>query len=93
MSMKLQYIGTGAAEGFPGMFCRCGACERARKLKGRNIKTRSCAMVNDSVLIDLSPDLYAQSLNLDLELWKVRDLVITHTHADHFDPFFLALRA
>ncbi|WP_024345650.1 MBL fold metallo-hydrolase [Lacrimispora indolis] len=91
--MKLQYIGTGAAEGFPGMFCRCEACRRARKAGGHNLKTRSCAMINDQVLIDLSPDLYAQSLILGLELGKVRDLVVTHTHQDHLDPFFLGLRA
>lgn len=91
--MKLQYIGTGAAEGFPGMFCRCEACERARKKGGHNLKTRSCAMINDRILIDLSPDLYAQSLFLGLELGKVKDLVVTHTHKDHLDSFFLELRA
>ncbi|MDF2886651.1 MAG: hypothetical protein K0R23_1036 [Lacrimispora sp.] len=91
--MRLQYIGTGAAEGFPGMFCRCKACERARKTGGHNLKTRSCAIVNDKILIDLSPDLYAQSLSLGLELGKVRDLVVTHTHKDHLDSFSLELRA
>lgn len=39
--MKLQYLGTAAAEGFPGMFCNCTACERARKAGGKNIRTRS----------------------------------------------------
>lgn len=94
MSMiKLQYIGTGAAEGFPGMFCHCPACERARKLGGHNLKTRSCAMINDRILIDLSPDLYAQSIGLGLKLWEVKDLVMTHSHCDHFDGFSVALRA
>lgn len=91
--MKLQYIGTGAAEGFPGMFCQCEACERARKAGGHNLKTRSCAIIDDQVLIDLSPDLYVQSLLLGLELGKVKDLVVTHTHKDHLDSFFLGLRA
>lgn len=91
--MKLQYIGTGAAEGFPGMFCQCAACRAARKAGGHNLKTRSCALIDGHVLIDLSPDLYAQSLNLGLELSQVQDLVVTHTHKDHFDSFFLGLRA
>lgn len=91
--MKLQYIGTGAAEGFPGLFCQCDACVRARRIGGRNIKTRSCAILNDQVLIDLSPDIYTQSLKLGLELWRVRHLVVTHTHQDHLDRFFLSTRA
>ncbi len=91
--MKLQYIGTGAAEGFPGMFCQCDACRWARKAGGHNLKTRSCAMIDGHVLIDLSPDLYVQSLKLGLELSEIQDLVVTHTHKDHFDSFFLGLRA
>lgn len=91
--MKLQYIGTGAAEGFPGMFCRCAACEKARMLGGRNLKTRSCSLINDKVLIDLSPDLYVRSVELGLRLWEVKDLVMTHSHWDHFDAFSLALKA
>lgn len=27
--MKLIYFGTAAAEGFPGVFCRCSYCEEA----------------------------------------------------------------
>ncbi|HBJ10614.1 MAG TPA: carbon-phosphorus lyase, partial [Ruminococcaceae bacterium] len=38
--MKFQYLGTAAAEGFPGMFCSCDTCEKARKAGGRNIRTR-----------------------------------------------------
>ena len=48
--MKLQYLGTGGAEGFPGMFCACRACRRAREQK--QYKARSCSLINDSVLID-----------------------------------------
>lgn len=91
--MKLRYIGTGAAEGFPGMFCQCDACVRARKTGGKNIKTRSCAILNDQVLIDLSPDIYTQSLKLGIELWKIKHLIVTHTHQDHLDRFFLSTRA
>lgn len=91
--MKIQYIGTGAAEGFPGMFCCCPACEKARRIGGRNRKTRSCTLINDRILIDLSPDLYVRANQLGLELWKVKDLVMTHSHRDHFDGFSLALRA
>lgn len=91
--MKLQYLGTGGAEGFPGIFCSCPTCNRARAAGGHNLKSRSCAIINDNILIDVSPDLYMQSLRLGVELWRVNDVVITHTHGDHFDTFSLCLRA
>ena len=89
--MKLQYLGTGGAEGFPGMFCGCRACRRARAEK--QYKARSCSLLNDSILIDLSPDLYMQSLRFDVDLTAVRALVVTHSHRDHLDPFGVCLRA
>lgn len=91
--MKLHYIGTGGAEGFPGIFCECEACRRARKAGGRNWKTRSCSLLNDRVLIDISPDLYPQSLKFGLRLSDVRHLVMTHSHCDHLDTFSVCLRA
>lgn len=91
--MKIHYLGTGAAEGFPGLFCSCDACNRARKFGGRNIKTRSCALINNKILIDLSPDIYMQSLRDHVSLYSVTDLIVTHTHCDHLDLFSLALRA
>ena len=89
--MKLQYLCTGGAEGFPGMFCGCRACRRARAEK--QYKARSCSLLNDSILIDLSPDLYMQSLRFDVDLTAVRALVVTHSHRDHLDPFGVCLRA
>lgn len=38
--MKIQYLGTAASEGWPALFCSCEACEKARKLGGRNILKR-----------------------------------------------------
>ena len=29
--MKLQFLGTGAAEGIPAVFCECEACEEIRR--------------------------------------------------------------
>ena len=37
------------------MFCRCELCEKARALGGKNIRTRSQALVNDDLLLDLPP--------------------------------------
>ncbi len=90
--MKLTYLGTAAAEGFPALFCRCPFCLEARRLGGRNIRTRSQSLVNDDLLIDLSPDTYHHFLKNGIEGDRICYLLITHPHADHFYPEELFLR-
>jgi phosphoribosyl 1,2-cyclic phosphate phosphodiesterase len=82
--MKLTYYGTAAGEGWPGLFCNCELCREARRLKGKNIRTRSQALVNEDLLIDLSPDTNMHSLVYGLDLGKVDNLLVTHSHSDHF---------
>lgn len=84
--MELQYLGTAAAEGWPGLFCQCTYCREAIRRSGKNIRRRSGALINSSVLIDLSADLYFSKLQLGLDLGNVRHIVITHGHSDHFYP-------
>lgn len=91
--IKMQYLGTGAAEGFPGVFCECPACQKARILGGRNVKMRSCTLFNDHILIDLSPDIFAQSLRWKVQLSDVDHIVVTHSHSDHLDPYAVFTRA
>ena len=82
--MKLTYLGTAAAEGFPAVFCRCPHCREAARLGGRNIRTRSQALVNDDLLIDLPADTYSHFLQNGIEGDRIRHLLVTHTHSDHF---------
>ncbi len=81
--MKIKYYGTCAAEGFPGMFCSCPTCERARELKGRNIRTRSQAAIDDTLLIDFPADTYMHVINYGLDLRHFKSCLITHAHDDH----------
>ena len=81
--MKLKYYGTAAAEGIPALFCDCNTCETARKERGRNIRTRSQASVDDRILIDFPADTYHHVLTYGLELHKIRTIIITHDHEDH----------
>jgi len=90
--MKVHYLGTGGAEGFPGLFCECQACRKARLHGSNNIKTRSCTLINDTVLLDLSPDIYFQAISNQISLSKVKSAVFTHSHLDHLDLFSLGLR-
>lgn len=82
--MKLQYLGTAAAEGFPGVFCRCESCRRARALGGKNLRRRSGALLDGKLLIDIPPDLYGLTLLFGIDLSAVPDILVTHVHEDHF---------
>lgn len=81
--MKLKYFGTAAAEGFPSLFCECETCEKARLLGGRNIRSRSQALVDDQLLIDFPPDTLYHAYFMGLELHKIQNIIITHAHEDH----------
>ncbi len=82
--MKLTYLGTAAAEGFPGIFCDCSFCRRARTLGGRNLRSRAQSLIDDSLLIDFSPDTLYHVYRFGLRLHEIRDLIVTHSHPDHF---------
>ena len=81
--MKIQYWGTAAAEGVPGIFCNCETCRLARQHKGRKIRTRSQVLINNDLLIDFGPDTYTNSLRYDFNLTNLEHLLITHPHEDH----------
>lgn len=84
--MKLQYFGTAAAEGVPAPFCECPVCEAARKKGGRNVRTRSQALVDGRLLLDFSADTYTHVLHQGLRLWEIDSVLITHCHSDHIYP-------
>ncbi|MEG2021275.1 MAG: MBL fold metallo-hydrolase [Oscillospiraceae bacterium] len=90
--MKLQYLGTAAAEGWPAVFCNCPSCRAARELGGKNIRTRSQALLDDTLLLDFPCDTYMHMLRENLDLSAVQWLLVTHSHTDHFYPAELVLR-
>lgn len=91
--MKLRYLGTAAAEACPALFCTCPLCAAARQGGGRDVRTRSQALVDDMLLIDFPADTYHHVLSTpELDLPGIRHLLITHSHADHFYPMDLGLR-
>ena len=90
--MKLTYYGTAAAEGWPGLFCRCFWCQEAKRRGGNNIRTRSQASIDDKLLIDFPPDTYLHMLYYGLDLPNYRHCIITHAHEDHLYERDLATR-
>ena len=81
--MKIKFLGTAAAEGIPALFCDCRVCQNARKVGGKEIKTRSQAIVDDKILIDFPADTYMHALYGGLDLIGIRHCIITHGHMDH----------
>ena len=90
--MKLRYLGTAAAEGWPAVFCRCPHCDRARAAGGKNIRTRSQALINSDMLIDFPPDANMHMLMNNIDYSAIKFLLVTHPHSDHFAPLDLAFR-
>ena len=81
--MKITYLGTAAFEGVPALFCSCDVCEEARRLGGKNIRTRSQAVINDDLLIDFNADTYMHFQFSGFDLRKIDNCLITHSHCDH----------
>ena len=90
--MKITFLGTGAASAYPLPFCQCAYCRTAREQKGKNLRRRSSVLINSDLLIDLGPDVFPSACAYGIDLTKVRFLLQTHAHSDHFDPGHLITR-
>ena len=83
--MKIQVLGTAAATSMPLAFCNCEVCRKSRKIGGRNIRKRSSIIINDELLIDLGPDVINACNMYGVDAGRIRYLLQTHSHSDHFD--------
>ncbi len=90
--MEILFLGTGASEGIPALFCHCRICENARKKKEKEQRTRCQAVINGELLLDFGPDTYAHYLRYDFPLPDIRTLLVTHSHTDHFYATDLGMR-
>ena len=81
--MKLTFLGTGAGEGYPGLWCRCPHCDYARKHGGKNLRANSCAVIDDRMLLDMGPACFDNAARFGVDLTNVTSLLVTHPHEDH----------
>lgn len=85
------FLGTGDSKGYPCPNCHCEACEAARKLGGKAIKTRSDFLIDEYSVIDFGPDILHQTLNCNVMIDKIKNVFMTHSHFDHISISSLLL--
>lgn len=90
--MNLTFLGTSAGEQYPGYWCRCEECEKARRLGGRNLRKNSCAWLAPDTLIDFPPEIFLQAERFGVQVIDAQHLLFTHSHEDHFCPYMLSWR-
>lgn len=81
--MKIVYLGTGAAEGIPALFCNCEYCTEVKRTGGRMIRSRSQVLLDGELSIDFPPDAFLHAAR-GADLSGVKYLLVTHSHMDHF---------
>lgn len=90
--MKITFLGTGAAEGVPAMFCNCDFCKNARLAGVDQMRTRSQVLVDNALSIDFPPEAYYHSVRFGVNLSSLRYILVTHSHMDHFYAHDFILR-
>ena len=90
--MKITFLGTAAATACPLVFCRCTACRSAWQNGGKDRRRRSAVQIDDDLLIDLGPDVVSAAFDIGADISKIRYLLQTHSHSDHFDAGHLITR-
>ncbi|MBL8041224.1 MAG: hypothetical protein JNM04_07735 [Chthonomonas sp.] len=81
--MKVQLLGTGGADGIPSVFGTSRVSEYAISHGGKDVRTRTAALVDDDLKIDFGPDTLAQIAHFGLQADDWSGIVFTHSHDDH----------
>lgn len=84
--MKFKYLGTAAYEGIPALFCECDICRAAREIRGRELRTRSQAILDGELLLDFPADTLCHFLKYGIGWRDIKWCLITHSHSDHLYP-------
>ena len=91
-TMEILLLGTAAAEGWPCPWCGCDSCTHARRAGGRDIRSRSNALIDGVVKVDFNADTLMQVQRMGRDLTALSTLVFTHAHNDHCTPAELQYR-
>jgi len=88
--MRVRFLGTGAASGWPNPYCSCSSCCNERAA-GR-ARSSTSLLVDEQLLLDCGPAALDGARALHQSLAAVEHVVITHGHPDHLAPAFLLFR-
>jgi phosphoribosyl 1,2-cyclic phosphate phosphodiesterase len=80
-SVELLFLGTGTSAGVPMIGCHCPVCTSADPRDRRNRTSAVISYGTTRVLIDTSPELRLQCVDLGVD--SIDAVVFTHAHADH----------
>ncbi len=82
--MEILLLGTAAAEGVPALYSDTRVSSYAREHGGREVRTRSGALIDGELKIDLPPDTLVQTQRERLDARDWTGLLFTHGDDDHF---------
>ncbi|NMA21042.1 MAG: MBL fold metallo-hydrolase [Lentisphaerae bacterium] len=90
--MRVKVLGSAAAEAMPALWCECSTCKYALEHGGKDVRRRTCYLIDDDTLVDYGPDIFWQVTAFKVDLLAIRRIVVTHSHVDHFNPVDLLWR-
>jgi len=90
--MKIKFLGTGANEGIPAMFCRCPFCQKIRSMGAEYFRARTQVLIDGKLLVDFPPESFSNALKYGFEMSDIETLLVTHSHMDHFYAHDFVLR-
>ena len=78
--MKIKFLGTSAGWPLPRLGCQDKICVSTDP---KDTRTRSQALVNDKLLLDIGPDTYQHLKTPGVDPIKIKYAAISHEHPDH----------
>ncbi len=81
--MEILLQGTGAADGIPAFFGDDRVSQFARRHGGKDVRTRSAALIDGHLKLDFGPDTWSQCIAAGVNPSDLSAVLLTHTHDDH----------
>jgi phosphoribosyl 1,2-cyclic phosphate phosphodiesterase len=105
--MRVRFLGTSAGELYPGLWCRCRHCQQARQGDPRDRRQSAALYVEPGVpsqdeapaapgqalLLDFPSEIASQAHQHQVGLPDLQNLLVTHSHGDHWFPYLLRWRS
>jgi len=82
--MVIHLLGTGGADGVPALYSDSRVSRLARANRGKDVRSRAAALIDDGLKIDFGPDTWAQVAREGIDARDWWSVFFTHADADHF---------